>query len=118
MVVPAAARRPGVVLAERRLGRDDRRRQGSDPQLDDASSRKKRHHDTSVVDSGSLPRASRVVNTAVGNRLYLTGKATLFGVRTRELAAATPIEVEKDVRAIVPTPSGDRIYLIQDSAAV
>ena len=79
---------------------------------------KMRPPDTSVVDTGSVPRAFRVVKTAVGDRLYLAGKATLFGVRTRELTTATPIEVEKDVRAIVPTPSGDRIYLIQDSAAV
>lgn len=74
--------------------------------------------DTSVVDTGSVPRAFRVVKTAVGDRLYLAGKATLFGVRTRELSVPKAIEVEKDVRAIVPTPSGDRIYLIEDSAAV
>ena len=79
---------------------------------------KVRPPDTAVVDTGSVPRAFRIVKTNVGDRLYLAGKATLFGVRTRDLASVTPIEVERDVRAIVPTPSGDRVYLIEDSAAV
>lgn len=73
--------------------------------------------DTEVLDTVSVPVARQTVRTAVGDRLYFTVDTGLIGVRSRDLAPVPAVRFRTAVRDVVPTPSGDRIYVITDSSA-
>ena len=73
--------------------------------------------DTTVADSGSVPRARRLQPSPVGDRLIVAGERTLLSVRTSDLETTPAIRLDETVRAVVPTPSGDRLYVVEDSAA-
>jgi SPOR domain len=64
-----------------------------------------------IVKEASLPLVSRGVRTQVGDRLYFTVDSGLIGVRTNDLAPVKGVRFEEPVTAIVPTPSGDRLYV-------
>jgi hypothetical protein len=66
----------------------------------------------SLVDTARLPKADRAIGTPLGDRLYFTVDSGLIGVRARDLTAVPAIRVGQRIRAAVPTPSGDRIYLL------
>jgi cell division septation protein DedD len=72
--------------------------------------------ETRITDTAVVPRASRVVPSAAGDRLYLTTDTALIGLRGRDLAPVPRVELERKPRSVVTTPSGDRIYLALDSA--
>jgi hypothetical protein len=57
-----------------------------------------------------VPLVSRGVRTQVGDRLYFTGDAGLIGVLTRDLSPVKVVELDAPVRAVIATPSGDRLY--------
>ena len=59
----------------------------------------------------SLPLVSRGVRTQVGDRLYFTVDSGLIGVRTNDLTSVRSVRFKEPVTALVPTPSGDRLYV-------
>ncbi|HEY7235623.1 MAG TPA: SPOR domain-containing protein [Gemmatimonadaceae bacterium] len=72
--------------------------------------------DTRILDSAEIPGAARAAWALAGDRLYFTVEHTLVGVRTRDLQPLNVIELDGHVRALVATPSGDRIYALADSS--
>ncbi len=64
-----------------------------------------------IVKTASLPLVSRGVRTQLGDRLYFTVDSGLIGVRTRDLSPVKSVRLDEVVEAIVPTPSGDRLYV-------
>ena len=72
--------------------------------------------DRTVIDSASLPLSRQSVPVQVGDRLYLPVDSGLVGLRGRDLALVKPIELDDPVKAIVSTPSGDRVFVVSDSS--
>lgn len=64
-----------------------------------------------LEDTASLPAVRRVLRTQLGDRVYALGENQLVGLRTRNMEAIAPIDLEHGVTALVATPSGDRIFL-------
>jgi cell division septation protein DedD len=67
--------------------------------------------DEGVLDSTTLRGVTRGPHAQAGDRLYLTSRDGLVGVRTRDLTALKPVSLSGDARAMAPTPSGDRVYV-------
>jgi hypothetical protein len=67
--------------------------------------------DDEVLETASLPLVSRGVRTQIGDRIYFTVDSGLVGVRTRDLGIVKSIPMKSPVQAVVPTPSGDRLYV-------
>ena len=72
---------------------------------------KVRPPDDIIQDSITLPLSGRGMRTQVGDRVYFTVDSGLVGVRVKDLSLTGTIELETGVRALAPTPSGDRIYI-------
>ncbi|HJQ12784.1 MAG TPA: hypothetical protein VJ840_17270, partial [Gemmatimonadaceae bacterium] len=74
--------------------------------------------DDVVQDSVILPLSGRAVRTQVGDRIYFTVDSGLVGVKAKDLSPVGSIDLPSRVRALAPTPSGDRIYAatMSDSA--
>jgi hypothetical protein len=72
---------------------------------------------TQVIDSATLPASRQAVPIQVGDRLYLSVDSGLVGLRGRDLQLVEPIELEKPVVALAPTPSGDRVFVASDSSS-
>ncbi len=72
---------------------------------------KVRPPDDIIQDSITLPLSGRGVRTQVGDRIYFTVDSGLAGVRVKDLSLTGTIELESSVRALAPTPSGDRVYI-------
>lgn len=68
--------------------------------------------DDQILQSASLPLASRGVRTQIGDRLYFTVDSGLIGVKSRDLSPLKSVRLSQPVAAIVPTPSGDRLYVL------
>lgn len=64
-----------------------------------------------IVETAALPLVSRGVRTQVGDRLYFTVDSGLIGVRTNDLTPIQSVRLKEPVTALVPTPSGDRLYV-------
>lgn len=79
---------------------------------------KVRPPDTVVQDSVVLPLSGRAVRTQVGDRIYFTVDSGLVGVKAKDLTSLGATALPGRVRALAPTPSGDRIYVatMSDSA--
>jgi hypothetical protein len=71
---------------------------------------KVRPPDDVVQDSAIVPLSGRAVRTLVGDRIYFTVDSGLVGVKAKDLSPVGSIELPSRVRALAPTPSGDRIY--------
>lgn len=69
-----------------------------------------------VLETTSLPLVSRGVRTQIGDRIYFTVDSGLIGVRTRDLGIVKSIPMKSAVQAVVPTPSGDRLYVAMKDA--
>ena len=67
--------------------------------------------DDQIIQTASLPLVLRGVRTQIGDRLYFTVDSGLIGVKTRDLSPLKSIRLKSNVIAIVPTPSGDRLYV-------
>ena len=72
--------------------------------------------DTKILDSAEVPGAAHAEWAQAGDRLYFTVEHNLAGVRTRDLKPLNVIELDGHVRALVATPSGDRIFALVDSS--
>jgi len=72
---------------------------------------KVRPPDDVVQDSAVLPLSGRAVRTQVGDRIYFTVDSGLVGVKAKDLSPVGAVQLASRVRALAPTPSGDRIYV-------
>jgi hypothetical protein len=72
---------------------------------------KVRPPDDVVQDSAVLPLSGRAVRTQVGDRIYFAVDSGLVGVKAKDLSPVGTIELPGRVRALAPTPSGDRVYI-------
>lgn len=73
--------------------------------------------DTTAADTASLPVIGRAVRTQIGDRVYFTSDAGLIRVKTKDLSVLEPIGFDSSIRALAPTPSGDRLYVATLSEA-
>ena len=67
--------------------------------------------DDVAVDSAVLPLAGRAVRTQLGDRIYFTVDSGLVGVKGKDLSPLGAVQLPSRVRAMTPTPSGDRLYV-------
>jgi DNA-binding beta-propeller fold protein YncE len=72
--------------------------------------------DTKILDSAEVPGAAHAEWAQAGDRLYFTVERSLVGVRTRDLKPLNVIDLDGHARALVATPSGDRIFVLADSS--
>jgi hypothetical protein len=72
--------------------------------------------DRAIADSGTLPHAAETVPIQVGDRLYLASDSGLIGASGRTLQRGKPIDFDHRVKALAPTPSGDRVFVVTDSS--
>ena len=70
-----------------------------------------------LLDTATVAGAAKASWVQAGDRLYFTVNEELVGVRTRDLQALNNIELDGHARALVATPSGDRLYVLTDSSA-
>ncbi len=72
------------------------------------------------VGSSDIPMSATIAATAgtVGNRIYVGAGQRVIAVNTRDLSTALNVDVDDDVRAIVFTPSGDRVFVSFHDKAV
>lgn len=72
-----------------------------------------------VIDSAVLAIGDTVERAMVGDRLYFITPDALIGIRGRTMERVPPIETERRLTTLVPTPSGDRVYaLTADSTRI
>jgi cell division septation protein DedD len=69
-----------------------------------------------IAQSLMLDETQRAIRTPVGDRIYFISGERLLAVRTRDLAPAPAIDLPARPRALVTSPSGDRMYVIADSS--
>lgn len=72
--------------------------------------------DTKILDSADVPEAARAAWAQAGDRLYFAVEHNLVGVRTRDLQPLNVIELDGHPRAVVATPSADRLFALSDSS--
>jgi len=72
--------------------------------------------DTEVTDSASIPDGPRVLHAQVGDRVYFGIDSTLIALRGRNLQVSPALQLSDGVRAVAPTPSGDRLFVATDSS--
>jgi hypothetical protein len=73
---------------------------------------KVRPPDDFIQDSTVLPLSGRAVRTQVGDRIYFTVDSGLVGVKAKDLSPVGAILLDSRIKALAPTPSGDRIYVV------
>ena len=67
--------------------------------------------DDEILDSASLPPVTRGLRAQLGDRLYFAVDSGLVGVKTGDLSPLKSVRFVEPVVAMVPTPSGDRLYV-------
>jgi cell division septation protein DedD len=72
--------------------------------------------DTDVIDSAAVPDAPRILHAQVGDRVYFGIDSSLIALRGRSLQVTPALRLNDGVRAVVPTPSGDRLFVATDSS--
>jgi hypothetical protein len=72
--------------------------------------------ETKLRDTARLPDVEKSPFARAGDRLYFAVGRELIGVQMRDLAPLPAIELDHPARALVATPSGDRLYVISDSS--
>jgi sporulation related protein len=70
---------------------------------------------SALLDTAALPRTERLLHTRIADQTYLASDSALRTIRTRDLTPERQIRFGRRIRAIAPTPSGDRIYVALDS---
>ncbi len=73
--------------------------------------------ETKITDSTTIGGADLVIPTTVGDRVYFASGDHLEGLRTRNLERSLTISFDNTVRAVVPTPSGDRLFVAVTNSA-
>jgi len=72
--------------------------------------------DTDVIDSAAVPDAPRILHAQVGDRVYFGIDSSLIALRGRTLQVIAPVRLPDVIRAVAPTPSGDRLFVATDSS--
>ena len=72
--------------------------------------------DSDVTDSAAVPDAPRILHAQVGDRVYFGVDSSLIALRGRSLQVGTPLQLSDRIRAVAPTPSGDRLFIATDSS--
>jgi cell division septation protein DedD len=72
--------------------------------------------DTNVIDSAAVPDAPRILHAQAGDRVYFGIDSSLVGLRGRTLQVTPALHLDGRVRAVAPTPSGDRLFVTTDSS--
>ncbi len=72
--------------------------------------------ETKVTDSTTIGGADLVIPTVVGDRVYFATGDRLEGLRTRDLGQSLSVTFPDAVRAVEPTPSGDRLFVAVKSS--
>lgn len=67
--------------------------------------------ETKITDTTTIDGADLIVPTVVGDRIYFAIGDRLDGLRTRDLAPSLNVSFSDAVRAVEPTPSGDRLFV-------
>jgi cell division septation protein DedD len=73
--------------------------------------RRMRPPEKKVTDSTTINGADLIIPTVVGDRVYLVSGDHLEGLRTRDLKRSLAVTFSDAVRAVEPTPSGDRLFV-------
>lgn len=73
--------------------------------------------DTTAADTASLPLIGRAIRSQIGDRVYFTSDNGLIRVKAKDLSVLEPIGFNSRIRALAPTPSGDRLYVASVSEA-
>ncbi|HET8786353.1 MAG TPA: hypothetical protein VFM38_12010, partial [Candidatus Limnocylindrales bacterium] len=68
--------------------------------------------EATVIGSAAMPKTQRTLPVRVGDRVYFVVDSGLVGVRGRDLAPVPEIRFPRGLRAVAPTPSGDRIFAL------
>ena len=71
--------------------------------------------DSDVTDSAAVPDAPRILHAQAGDRVYFGIDSSVFALRGRTLEVTPALNLGDRVRAVVPTPSGDRLFVATDS---
>jgi len=71
---------------------------------------------TDVIDSAAVPDAPRIVHAQAGDRVYFGIDSSLVALRGRALEMTPVLHLDGKVRAVAPTPSGDRLFVATDSS--
>jgi cell division septation protein DedD len=69
--------------------------------------------DPRIVDSAVVPSAAKARTVQAGDRVVLVHDASIAAVRGRDLAASPTVNVDTTILAVAPTPSGDRLYVLE-----
>jgi hypothetical protein len=72
--------------------------------------------DTNVIDSAAVPDAPRILHAQAGDRVYFGIDSSLVALRGRTLQETPALHLDGRVRAVAPTPSGDRLFVTTDSS--
>src|SRR5688500_2222652 len=72
--------------------------------------------DSDVTDSAAVPDAPRILHAQAGDRVYFGIDSSMFSLRGRTLQETPTLQLGDAVRAVVPTPSGDRLFVATDSS--
>ena len=72
--------------------------------------------DDRIADSVLLPHVTKSIRTPAGDRVYFPVDSGLVGVRGRDLQIVPSLKLPTKPRAVVTSPSGDRIYVAADSS--
>jgi hypothetical protein len=72
--------------------------------------------DTDVTDSAEVPDAKRILHAQAGDRVYFGIDSSIFSLRGRALVMTPTVKLNDGVLAVVPTPSGDRLFVATDSS--
>lgn len=73
--------------------------------------------ETELSDTLKLPTLGRPVRTQLGDRVYLLGDEELLGIDTRRFSLLPTVSLDHHVRALVATPSGDRLFAAYGGSA-
>jgi hypothetical protein len=67
--------------------------------------------ETRVIDSATVPPVRLAARTAVGDRVWLVTDSGLVSLAMRDLSRAFALPLSDSVISLIPTPSGDRVFL-------
>ncbi len=67
--------------------------------------------ETRVIDSATVPPVRLAARTAVGDRVWFVTDSGLVSLAMRDLSRAFALPLSDSVIALIPTPSGDRVFL-------
>jgi cell division septation protein DedD len=69
-----------------------------------------------IADTAHLPHIQSATRTTVGDRIYFTVDSGIVGVTGRALDPLQHVGFDKPIKAITPTPSGDRLYVAEEES--